>query len=57
MNSKGKLTDIGSMYLGGQETGVVPDAGNGKSSSAVTTQAQIGGVVACLVASMYWAFL
>lgn len=36
LNSKGNLTDIGAWYLGRSATGVIPDVGNGTSTSSAT---------------------
>jgi hypothetical protein len=62
MNSKGQLTEIGSMYLGQGDTGVVPD-GKGRSSSSASssaadiTRAPLVAAVAGLFACMYLVFL
>lgn len=50
LNDKGKLTDIGSWYLGGVETNVVPNA----SPDSV---AKFAGWFAVVGASLVWALL
>jgi len=66
MNSAGKLTDIGSWYMGDNATGVLPDVmtattGSGSSSTPVTgaaTGLQVSsGVLAVAAAVMGWLYI
>ena len=49
LNNKGKLTNIGSLYLGFGETGVTPDSGATSSTSPRST----AGLVAALAAALF----
>lgn len=50
LTSKGKLTDIGSWYLGGAATNNVPSAASGGVAMSL-------GSLACVVASLAWSLL